>query len=120
VATPWSFLRPRRLAAVVVLAASAGWRVVRANCSLAARIWSPRLPLRTGMLIVPTTARSEGALTAVGLITSVIVDNQLVDLDGDRHELQYHAVWIESEEPNENRNRINGPIEGRIQRVIQA
>ena len=72
------------------------------------------------MLIVPTMARSEGAMTAVGLITSVIVDNQLVDLDDDRHELQYHAVWIELEEPNENRDRINGLIEERIQRVIEA
>ena len=120
IGTPWSYLRPRRIGAVLLLAGATGWRVVRANCSLALRIWSPGLPLRSGMLVVPTAARSEGALTAVGLITSVIVDNQLVDLDAEHHELQYHAVWIGAEDPDENRDRINGPIEGRVQQVIDA
>jgi multicomponent Na+:H+ antiporter subunit E len=87
-------------------------RVVRANLRLTRRIWSPRLPLRSGMVTVPTTARSDGAVTAVGLLSSVVVDSQLVDLDRSRHELQYHSVWIDSADPWRNRERINAPIEG--------
>ncbi len=33
--------------------------------------------------------RGAGGLTAVGLMTSVVVDNQLVDLDPSRGQLQY-------------------------------
>jgi multicomponent Na+:H+ antiporter subunit E len=75
---------------------SALTRIVRANISLAQRIWTPDLPLRSGMVVVRTEFESEGGLAAVGLITSVIVDNQLVDLDVANGELQYHGVWITS------------------------
>ena len=37
-----------------------------------------------------------------------------VDLDRQRHELQYHGVWINSAEAKRNRDRINGPIEDRL------
>ena len=51
------------------------------------------------MVIVPTTESSDGGLAAVGLITSLIVDNQIVDLDRATHRLQYHAVAVPSLDP---------------------
>jgi multicomponent Na+:H+ antiporter subunit E len=72
------------------------------------------------MVIVPTEMTSEGGLTAVGLITSVIVDNQLVDLDVGRQELQYHGVWIPSGDEQENRSRMNGPVEGYLKRIVDG
>lgn len=118
VAPPWRFLAPKRILWAGVLLGSVAWKIVRANCSLAWRVWSPSLPLRSGMVIVPTSAHSEGALTAVGLITSTIVDNQLVDVDRTGHKLQYHAVWIHSEDPEVNRRTINGPVEDLLARVM--
>jgi multicomponent Na+:H+ antiporter subunit E len=114
VAGPWSVLRPGRAVRLLRLGAVVAVRVVRANLRLTRRIWSLRLPLRSGMVIVPTTARSDGALTAVGLLSSVVVDSQLVDLDRSRHELQYHSLWIDSADPLRNRERINAPIEGHL------
>ena len=117
VAAPWAILSPRRLIGIIRLFISALGRIVRANLSLARRIWMPSLPLRSGMVIVPTEYASEGALAAVGLITSVIVDNQLVDLDVARGELQYHGVWV-SADAEENRKRMNGPVEERLERLV--
>ncbi len=114
VAGPWLLLRPRRLAGLARLAGVVVVRVVRANLVLTWRIWSPRIPLRSGMVIVPTRVAGDGAITTVGLLTSVIVDSQLVDLDRQRGELQYHGVWIDSTEAERNRDRINGPIEDRL------
>ncbi|MDQ6617678.1 MAG: Na+/H+ antiporter subunit E [Actinomycetota bacterium] len=117
VAAPWAILAPRRLVATL---GTAGWalgQIVKANLSLSRRIWSPSRPLRPGMVIVPTEMESEGELAAVGLISSLIVDNQLVDLDPRRHELLYHTVWIDDEDPSRNRDRINGPIEDRIKSI---
>jgi multicomponent Na+:H+ antiporter subunit E len=117
VAGPWALLRPRRIAALARLTRVVAQRVVRANLGLTRRIWSPRIPLRSGMVIVATEVRGDAALTTVGLLTSVIVDSQLVDLDRGRHELQYHGVWIDSDDAQRNRARINGPIEEHVRRA---
>jgi multicomponent Na+:H+ antiporter subunit E len=113
VAGPWQLLTPRRLTAVVALLALTSYRIVVANLRLSRLIWDPRLRerLRTGMVVVPTTQTSAGGLTAVGLITSVVVDNQLVDLDPSRGELQYHAVEVPDGSPEQVREKINGPVE---------
>jgi multicomponent Na+:H+ antiporter subunit E len=116
VAAPWQLLRPRRLGGAVLLLLSAAGRIVVANLRLSRLIWHPRLrhpdgPLRSGMVIVPTWYESAGQLTAVGLITSLIVDNQITDADRSRRELQYHAVVVPDGGPRQARKEINEPVE---------
>jgi multicomponent Na+:H+ antiporter subunit E len=108
VARPWRLLDPRRFAAVVTLFAVAAGRIVKANLSLARRIWSPSRPLSSGMLIIRTDARTDGELAAIGLITSLIVDNQIADLDRSENELQYHTVAVPDGDP---RAEITAPVE---------
>ncbi len=115
VARPWRMLHPRRLWRLATVAAVAAGRIVGANLVLARRVWSPARPLRTGMLVVPSDMASDGTVTAVGLLGSVIVDHQLVDLEPGR--LQYHAVWVVSEDPEEARKVINGSVERILQPV---
>jgi multicomponent Na+:H+ antiporter subunit E len=119
VTAPWRLADPRRLALLGRLLVESLGRVVVANVSLARRVWSPARPLRSGMLIVPTEMRTTGGIAAVGMITSVIVDQQLVDLDPAHRLLQYHAVWITTEDPAEARERINGPVE-RLLRPLEG
>jgi len=111
VARPWRLLHPRRLAAVCTLMVAAAGRIVTANLRLACRIWAPARPLRSGMVIAATRERSPGGLTAVALLTSVVVDNQLVDLDLSAHRLQYHAVAVPDGDAWQVRQAINGPVE---------
>jgi multicomponent Na+:H+ antiporter subunit E len=113
VARPWRLLTPRRLAGIAVLLALAARRIIAANLRLSRLIWDPRLRqrLRTGMIIVPTSQDTAGGLTAVGLVTSVIVDNQLADLDPSRQQLQYHAVEVPRGGPEQAREEVNGPVE---------
>jgi hypothetical protein len=47
----------------------------------------------------------------------LIVDNQIVDVDRRHHELQYHAVWIASDDPCVNRQVMNGPVEALLQKA---
>jgi multicomponent Na+:H+ antiporter subunit E len=112
---PWLVLHPARFAALVALAGTVLWRSLRASTGLAVRAWSRGPdggpPVRPGMLLVPTGARSPAEYAAVGLLSSLVVDNQLVDVDQRRHRLQYHAVEVTSEDPEANRREINGPIE---------
>lgn len=114
---PWRLLSSVRLLAIVRLSVSALGRIVKANLSLSRRIWSPSLPLRTGMVVVPTKRRSEAEVAATGLLSSLIVDNQIIDVDRRRHELQYHCVWVRSEDPDENYEAVNGPVETHLKRI---
>ena len=113
VARPWRLLTPRKLAGIAVLLVLAVRQIVAANLRLSRLIWDPRLRqrLRTGMIIVPTSQDTPGGLTAVGLVTSVIVDNQLADLDPSARQLQYHAVEVPEGGPEQAREHINGPVE---------
>jgi multicomponent Na+:H+ antiporter subunit E len=112
---PWSMLRPGRLWAELRL----GWllvrRVIRANGRLLVRVWSPKPPGRTGMVVVPTRTRSDGAAAAVGLLTSLVVDNQLVDLDLRRHQMLYHCIDVPA--PERRYEATVGPIESLVLRV---
>ena len=114
VAGPWQLLHPARLLAVARLGGFAATHIVRANVGLARRIWLPSRPLRSGMVIVSTRARTDGELAATGVITSLIVDNQLVDLDRSERVLQYHAVDVPEGDPAES---INAPVERRVAKV---
>jgi multicomponent Na+:H+ antiporter subunit E len=114
VAAPWRLLEPRRLVAVGRLTVHVAVNLVRAHVSLSRRIWAPSRPLRPGMVVVATEMRSEGGLTAVGVLTSLIVENQIVDLDRSRKQLQYHTVWADTADPAVNRKATNGPVEDRL------
>jgi multicomponent Na+:H+ antiporter subunit E len=62
-------------------------------------------------VIAPTRERTDGGLAAVGVISSLIVDNQIVDLDARAHELQYHAVAVPDGGAEKVRQKVNGPVE---------
>jgi multicomponent Na+:H+ antiporter subunit E len=94
VVRPWALLNPRRLAAAARLVLVCLARIVVANLRLARRIWAPGRPLRSGMVVVRTLMASDAGVAGVGLLSSLIVDNQLVDLDRSRQDLQYHAVEV--------------------------
>jgi multicomponent Na+:H+ antiporter subunit E len=108
---PWWFIRPRRVVAAIRLLLESSRRVLMANLRLSARIWNPRLPLASGMVIVPTQEHTDGGLTAVGLISSLIVDNQITDIDRGHGLLQYHAVSVPEGDREQARDSVNGPIE---------
>lgn len=111
VAAPWRLLSPRILIGVIRLAVFSAGRIFVANLRLARRIWSPRRPLHGGMVIAATRQRSEGGLAATGILTSLIVDNQLVDLDASRGELQYHVLTVPDGGPEEVSEATSAPTE---------
>jgi multicomponent Na+:H+ antiporter subunit E len=109
VVRPWRLLEPRRAVALGWLILSAAGRIAAANARLARRIWAPSRPLASGMVVTPTDATSDAGLAAVGLTTSLIVTSQIVDLDRENDELQYHTVAVPAD-----RRQLNGPIEALV------
>ncbi|HEU5271718.1 MAG TPA: Na+/H+ antiporter subunit E [Jatrophihabitans sp.] len=113
VVRPWALLQPRRAVAAVRLVLVCAARIAVANLRLARRIWSPSRPLRSGMVVVPTGTAGEAGLVGVGILSSLIVDNQLVDLDRGHDLLQYHAVEVPP--PGSDRSEVvTGGTEGML------
>jgi multicomponent Na+:H+ antiporter subunit E len=110
-------ITPRRVWLVLRLAGRTLPGVIVANLSLARRIWSPHMPLRTGMVVVPTKARTDAGLTAVGVVTSLIVDNQIVDIDRSRNRLLYHAVVVPDGDSRAAYDAVNGPIDAAVAEI---
>lgn len=116
---PWRLLRPSKLAALLKLLAASSYAVVRANLSLSRRIWSPSRPLSSGMLVLPTRMSSDGGLAATALLSSLIVDNQCVDLDRSSQQLQYHVVSAPSGDPQARSEQINAPTERLLRPLLE-
>jgi multicomponent Na+:H+ antiporter subunit E len=91
---PWRLLSPKVLVTLVRLTGYVLVQIAKANVALAWRVWHRRPPLRTGLVVTPTRLRSDAGIAAVGLLSSLIVDNQIVDVDRRSHELLYHAVTV--------------------------
>jgi multicomponent Na+:H+ antiporter subunit E len=116
---PWQLLEPRRLAALLRLLVTCAWSVLRANVALSVRIWRPSRPLRSGMVVVPTECTGDGGLAAVGIITSLVVDNQVVEVDQRRRLMRYHCIEVPDGTPVERREHINGPVERRLRPLLR-
>jgi len=116
----WRLLDPRRLIAMAVMAAQSAGKVVLANVDLARRVWSPSLPLTPGLVIVPTRMRSHAELSAMGVVTSLIVDNQIIDMDPSRSVVLFHCIEVPGPDPEERRAEINGSTERAITRISRS
>ena len=108
---PWTLLRPRRVVPLRRLVGGLAVDCTRANLQMARRVWAPHPRLRTGMVVVGTQARTEGQVGAVGLLTSLVVDNQVVDVDLDERTMLYHCVEVPRDDPYD---AVNGPVERRL------
>lgn len=109
-AGPWRLLRPRTawrwLRATVRLGAS----IVRANVVMARTVWSPSVRPPSGMVVVPTRTDDPDLLATVGLLSSLVVDNQVVDVDPSRSQMLYHCVRVPAVDADAY-EQVNGPVE---------
>jgi multicomponent Na+:H+ antiporter subunit E len=103
---------PGRVVRTFELGLLAAGKMVLANLQLARRIWAPSRPIKSGMVVVPTRVRSDAGLCAVGVLTSLIVDNQIVDVNRARNKLLYHSIVVP--EPDQAYDEINGPVDRRV------
>lgn len=98
VARPWALLDPRRLAALVKLSVVVLIGLLRAGMALSRVAWSRDARPRSGMVLVDTCEDRDGGLAAIGLLTSLTPDNQLVDVDRRRSRLLYYTLRVCTDE----------------------
>jgi multicomponent Na+:H+ antiporter subunit E len=119
VAGPWVLLQPRRLVASVRLGADLLGRIVIANLRLSVWVWRGGKPPASGMVEVPTRWPGSGGVAATGLLSSLVVDNQIVDVDLEHRRLLYHAMDVPSGDADAAYAAVNGPIEARLRPLVR-
>ncbi len=115
---PWVFLVPRRAWSFLVLTASSLFSIVRANVALTRLIWGPRRRISSGMVVLGTDLSTDAGVAALGLVTSLTVDDQLVDLDRGRGQLQYHMARV-PESTDKAQHSVVTPIERRLHKLVR-
>ena len=108
---PWTLLRPRRVGATAPPGGWAGGRLhAREPPDGPARVDAPPAAAH-GDGRRRDAARTDGQVGAVGLLTSLVVDNQVIDVDLDERTMLYHCVEVPRGEPYD---AVNGPVERRL------
>jgi multicomponent Na+:H+ antiporter subunit E len=109
-AGPWRLLRPVTAARWLRGSVRLGASIVRANVAMARLVWSSSVRPPSGMVVVPSRTDDSDLLATVGLLSSLVVDNQVVDVDPSRSQLLYHCVRVPPEDADAY-ERVNGPVE---------
>lgn len=118
---PWTLVSPTRIGPQLKLAARVLAGITTANLDLVRRTWAlPRPDVTPGMVIIPTRARTDAELTAVGTLTSLVVDNQFVDVDRSTHELLFHCMAVPIGGPEARREEISAAVEDDVIAVVRG
>jgi multicomponent Na+:H+ antiporter subunit E len=109
---PWTLVSPARIGPQLKLAGRVLVGITTANLDLVRRTWAlPRPDVTPGMVSIPTRARTDAELTAVGTLTSLVVDNQFVDVDRSTDELLFHCMAVPTGGPEARRKEISAAVE---------
>lgn len=111
-------LSPRRWLALGALLVEFARQIVVQNVSLAARVLQPGLPIRPGIVAVPTALVDDFALTLLGSLVTLTPDTVVVDIDQRRGILYVHWIDVKTTDPLEAREMISAGLEEKITRWL--
>ena len=110
---------PRRWLAFFSLMFELARQLVVQNISLSIRVLRPDLPIRPGIVAVPTRLRSDIELTLLGSLITLTPDTVVVDIDQKNGLIYVHWIDVQASAPEEVRRRISASFEEKIIRWLQ-
>jgi multicomponent Na+:H+ antiporter subunit E len=113
----WVF-SPRRWLALGALLVEFARQLVVQNVTLAARVLRPGLPIRPGIVAVPTALVDDVALTLLGSLMTLTPDTVVLDIDQRRGILYVHWIDVKTTDPLEAREMISASLEDKITRWL--
>jgi multicomponent Na+:H+ antiporter subunit E len=89
-------------------------QIIVQNVSLALRVFRPTMPLRPGIVAIPTKLRSDMQLTLLGSLMSLTPDTVTMDIDQERGIIYVHWIDVQTTDPQEARRLISESLEEKI------
>lgn len=85
------------------------WQLILANIDVAKRVLSPKIPLRPGIIKVPTELK--GDFAKLTLANSITLTPGTLSIDVDGENLYVHTVFVKGETEEDKRKNISSPFE---------
>ena len=108
----WGWMgNPNRWRELVKLLIEFNRQIIVQNVSLALRVFRPGMPIRPGIVAVPTRVRSEVQLTLLGSLMSLTPDTVTMDIDQERGIIYVHWIDVQTTDPQEAYKLISQSLE---------
>ena len=111
-------LQPRRWLYFADLLWEFTRQIIAQNVSLSLRVLRPSLPIRPGIVAVPTRVRGEVNLTLLGSLMSLTPDTVTIDIDQARSLVYMHWIDVQTTDPEQARQLISADLEDRLIRWL--
>jgi multicomponent Na+:H+ antiporter subunit E len=115
---PAWLLQPRRWLYFAELLWAFTREIIIQNVTLSLRVLRPSLPIRPGIVAVPTRVRGEINLTLVGSLMSLTPDTVTIDIDQARGLIYVHWIDVRTTDPEQARQLISADLEDRLMRWL--
>jgi multicomponent Na+:H+ antiporter subunit E len=111
-------LDPRRWLALFQLLIEFTRQIIVQNITLSIRVLRPDLPIRPGIVAVPTALRSDVSLTILGSLTTLTPDTVTIDIDEKRGIMYLHWIDVQTTDSQEAQRMITASLEEKIARWL--
>ncbi|MCC7449486.1 MAG: Na+/H+ antiporter subunit E [Anaerolineae bacterium] len=115
---PVWMLQPRRWRALILLVVDFVRQLVIQNVTLSIRVLRPSLPIRPGIVAIPTDLHDEVALTLLGSLMTLTPDTVMLDIDQKRGMLYVHWIDVQTTDPTETQRLLSASLEEKITRWL--
>ena len=112
-------LTPRRWLYFADLMLEFTRQIVVQNITLSIRVLRPNLPIKPGIIAIPTKLRDEVALTILGSLMSLTPDTVTLDIDQQKGIIYVHWIDVKTTDPQEAYQLISASLEEKIIRWLQ-
>lgn len=111
-------LQPRRWAYFLAYVPAYVWAEVKAHASVIYRILHPKMPIKPGIVRVPTDLRSDVGITSLANSITMTPGTLSVDVDEQKSCLYVHWIDVKAVEPERTKATIAKPFERFLTRVF--
>ena len=110
---------PRRWLAFFSLLLELALQLIKQNVSLSIRVLRPSLPIRPGIVAVPTKLRDDVELTILGSLMTLTPDTVTLDIDQENGVIYVHWIDVQASAPEEIRRFVSADFEEKVIRWLK-
>jgi multicomponent Na+:H+ antiporter subunit E len=111
-------LNPKRWAYAIAYVPAYIWAEIKAHADVIYRILHPRMPIRPGIVKVPTKLRTDFGITGLANAITMTPGTLSVEVNEKDPSLYVHWINVKAVEPDKTSAEIAGPFERFLRRIF--
>jgi multicomponent Na+:H+ antiporter subunit E len=111
-------LNPKRWAYAIAYVPAYIWAEIKAHADVIYRILHPRMPIRPGIVKVPTKLRTDVGITGLANAITMTPGTLSVEVNEKEPSLYVHWINVKAVEPDKTGAEIAGPFERFLRRIF--